>query len=172
MHLRSFRNTLYFYIAVLSLLSLNGCPYSFTGASVPEHWKSIAVPLFDDASGYGQPSLREDITNALIEKIQQDNSLRLADEKAASVTINGTVASVIADKPVTVSQGTQATQFQIDITVEAVLYDNVKNKQVWKKSVSAFGVYPAGGIAERETGIREAVDKLSDDLLLEIISQW
>lgn len=171
-HLRTVQNTLYFCIVVLVSLSMSGCPYSFTGASVPQHWKSIALPLFEDDSNYGQPSLPEDLTNALIEKVQRDNTLQLADGKNASVECTGRIVSVVADKPIAVEAGAQATEMQVDITVEVTLFDNVKNKQVWKKSLNAFGTYPTGGLTEREAGLKEAVDKLTDDLLLEIISAW
>jgi hypothetical protein len=171
-YLRPVRNTLYFYTAVLVSLSMGGCWYSFSGASVPQHWKSISIPIFEDDSNYGQPSLPEDMTNMLIEKVQRDNTLQLADAATASVELTGRITSVLADKPIAVEAGIQATQMQVDVTIEANLFDNVKNKQVWKKSISAFGVYPTGGLAEREAGLKEAVDKLTDDLLLEIISAW
>jgi Lipopolysaccharide-assembly len=171
-YLRPVQNTLYFYVVVLVTLMMSGCWYSFTGASVPPHWKSISIPIFEDDSNYGQPSLPEDLTNALITKVQRDNTLQLADGKAASVELTARITAVIADKPIAVEQGAQATQMQVDITVEATLFDNVKNKQVWKKSLSAFGTYAAGALSEREAGLTEAVDKLTDDLLLEIISAW
>ena len=40
-----------------------GCAYSFTGASVPSHLKTVAIPLVDDQSGFGEPGLREYFTN-------------------------------------------------------------------------------------------------------------
>lgn len=171
-YLRSVRNTLYFCIVVLIPLTLGGCWYSFTGASVPQYWKSISIPIFEDDSNYGQPSLAEDLTNSLITKVQRDNTLQLANGSNASVELTGRITSVVADKPIAVQAGSQATQMQVDVTVEATLFDNVKNRQVWKKSFTAFGVYPTGGLTERDAGLKEAVDKLTDNILLEIISAW
>lgn len=171
--LRSYRNNLYFSIALLAATSLAGCAYSFTGASVPQHWKSIAIPLFDDESNYGQPSLRENLTNLMIEKMQQDNTLRLADQSSASVELRGVITSVLPDQPISVSQGSQASRLQIRLTVRATLIDNSTSKEVWSKNLSANGDYDASsGLSGREGGLRQAMENLADDLLLETVSAW
>ena len=55
----------------------------------------------------------------------------------------------------------------------ATLYDNVKKKQVWSKSFQANGEYAAsGGGVARDDGIKQALEKISDDLLLETVSAW
>jgi len=79
------------------LLQLSGC-YSFTGASVPPHLKTIAIPLFDDQSGSGKPGLRELLTNKLLEKFRQDNSLSITDKASADAILEGTITSVL-DQP-------------------------------------------------------------------------
>jgi hypothetical protein len=79
--LRSFWIILYLAPIWIGAAAIGGCAYSFTGAAVPAHWKSIAIPLFDDESNFGQPSLREDLTNMLIQKFQRDNTLRLSEQR-------------------------------------------------------------------------------------------
>ena len=66
-------------LALVSLTGCSGCPYSFTGSSVPAHLKTVAIPLFDDLSGSGEPGLRELLTNKLIARFRQDNSLEVVD---------------------------------------------------------------------------------------------
>ncbi|HOJ02483.1 MAG TPA: LptE family protein [Bacteroidota bacterium] len=150
-----------------------GCAYSFTGAAVPEHWKSIAIPLFDDESGYGQPSLRETLTNQLIEKVQSDNTLQLADQKSSSVEMRGVITSVLPDQPIAVSQGVQASRLQITLKVRVTLIDNIKRKEVWSRDFTASGDYPgSAGLSGRDAGLRLAMDNLTDDLLLETLSAW
>lgn len=168
-----YSNISYFYIVLTCAALCSGCAYSFTGASVPEHWKSIAIPLFDDDSNYGQPSLRENLTNMMIEKMQQDNTLRLADQSSASVELRGVITSVLPDQPISVAQGTQASRLQIRLTVRATLIDNANNKEVWSKNLSASGDYPASsGLSGREAGLKQAMENLTDDLLLETVSAW
>jgi len=104
--------------------------------------------------------------------VQRDNTLQLDNGSNASVELKGRITSVVADKPIAVEGGAQATQMQVDIAIEATLFDKAKNKQVWKKNLSAYGTYSPGSLSEREAGLQAAVDKLTDDLLLEIISAW
>jgi len=117
--------------------------------------------------------LREDLTNTLITKVQRDNTLFLAEPATASVEMTGKITAVDADQPIAVSQGTQAARLQVIIKAEVTLYDKVLGKQAWKKTFTATGDYaPSGGTSEREDGIQQAVEKLTDDLLLETISAW
>ncbi|MBN1447272.1 MAG: LptE family protein [Bacteroidetes bacterium] len=172
-NLRSFQISLYLSAIFFSAVLLAGCAYSFTGASVPAHWKTIAVPLFDDDSGFGQPSLREDVTNVLMQKIQQDNTLQLADKESANVELRGAITSVIADQPSAVGQGTQASRLELSLKVRVTLIDHVQNKEVWSKDFTATGDYPASeGQAGRENGLQQAIENITDDLLLETVSAW
>jgi hypothetical protein len=171
--LASYRNILYFSLVLTSAALCSGCMYSFTGASVPQHWTSIAIPLFDDESNYGQPSLRENLTNMMTEKVQRDNTLRLADQSAAVVEMRGVITSVLPDQPITVTQGAQASRLQIRLTVKVTLIDKSINKDVWSKNFSANGDYSAdAGLAGRESGLRQAMENMTDDILLETVSAW
>ncbi|PLX26450.1 MAG: hypothetical protein C0600_10750 [Ignavibacteria bacterium] len=171
--LRSFQISLYLSPIIFSALVLAGCAYSFTGASVPAHWKTISIPLFDDDSGFGQPSLREDVTNMLIQKFQQDNTLQLADRGSSNVELRGVITSVTADQPIAVSQGATASRLQLSLKVRVTLIDHVNNKEVWRKDLSATGDYSASaGQSGRESGLQQAIENITDDLLLETVSAW
>ena len=172
-NLRSFPISLYLSLIISTATIVGGCAYSFTGASVPAHWKTIAIPLFDDDSGFGQPSLREDVTNMLIQKFQQDNTLQLADRQSANVELRGAITSVIADQPIAVGEGTQASRLQVSLKARVTLIDHVMNKEVWSKDFSATGDYPASaGVSGRENGLQQAIENITDDLLLETVSAW
>ena len=171
--LRSFWIILYLSPIFLGAATLGGCAYSFTGASVPAHWKSIAIPLFDDESNFGQPSLREDLTNMLIQKFQQDNTMQLADRQSANVELRGAIISIIADQPIAVAQGAQASKLQVSLKTRVKLIDHITNKEVWSKDFTATGDYPAAsGQSGREQGLLQAMENLTDDLLLETVSAW
>ncbi len=171
--LRSFWNILYLSTAFFSAAVLGGCAYSFTGASVPAHWKTIAIPLFDDESNFGQPSLREDLSNMLIQKFQQDNTLQLANRESANVELRGVIISIIADQPIAVAQGVQASRLQVSLRTRVTLIDHINNKEVWSKDFTATGDYTAAsGQSGREQGLQQAMENMTDDLLLETVSAW
>ena len=171
-YLPALKKTLYVCLVAVCAVSFDSC-YSFTGASVPPHWKSIALPLFDDESNFGQPALREKITSSLIGKFQQDNTLAIGDRATASVELKGTITAIEADQPIAVAQGTQASRLQLTLHASVTLYDNSLKKQAWTKSFTATGNYaPSGGFSERDLGLQQAIDKLGDDVLLETLSAW
>ena len=147
-----------------------GC-YSFRGGSVPSHLKTVAIPLFDDQSGSGEPQLREAFTNALIEKFRQDNSLEIADKTHADSMIEGTIVS-LRDEPYNV-EGEAVTRRRITISVKAAYQDLKLRKKVWDKDLSNWGIYEStGDPAKRQAGINDAVAKLTEDILNETVSGW
>jgi len=157
---------------LLIILTFFGGCYSFTGSSVPTHLKTIAIPLFDDQSGGGEPGLREKLTNKLIDKFRQDNSLEIADRTNADCLLEGTILSMI-DQPQVVSAGETVSKRRLTISVKVIYQDMKLKKKVWEKQFSGWSDYQLGSdITQRDSSISAANDKLSDDILLNTVSGW
>lgn len=153
-------------------LLATGCPYSFTGASVPSHLKTIGIPVVDDRSGFGEPNLRERFTTELTNLFITDNSLEVADRSTADCLLQGAITSVV-DAPQVVGGGDQVSTRRITMTVAFTFQDMKMRRKVWDKSFSNWGDYDSGGgFSQREAGLREAIRKLTEDLLLETVSGW
>ena len=149
-----------------------GCVYSFTGASVPSHLKTVAIPLVDDQSGFGEPGLREKFTNELIQLFTADNSLEVADRGTADSIIEGAITS-IGDAPAVVAQGEQVTRRRITISARFTFQDRKLRKKVWEKTFSNWGDYDSGGgLSQRQAGLQDAMRKIAEDVLLETVSGW
>lgn len=149
-----------------------GCPYSFTGASVPSHLKTIAIPLVDDQSGFGEAGLREKLTTALTNLFIGDNSLGVADRSTADAILEGVITSV-RDAPSSVGQGEQVRQRRVTIAAKFILKDMKLRRTMWEKTLSNWGDYDSGGgPSQRDVGLQEAIRKLSEDALLETVSGW
>jgi hypothetical protein len=155
----------------VALLALSGC-YSFTGSSVPAHLKTVAIPLFEDQSGAGEPSLREKITNKLIERFRQDNSLEVADRNRSDAVIEGIILSM-PDQPQVVTTGETVSKRRLTLSVK-VTYEDLKfKKKIFEKEFTAWGDYESGGgPAQRVAGIDAAIDKLAEDILLAAVAGW
>lgn len=159
-------------LLIVVLLNCTGCPYSFTGASVPKHLKTVAIPLVDDQSGFGAAGLRETFTTELTNLFIGDNSLQVADKTTADSILEGVITSV-SDAPSLVTEGEAVTRRRITITVKFAYQDKVQRKKLWEKSFSQWGDYDSGGgLSQRETGLREAIKKTTEDILLETVSGW
>jgi len=164
--------TFLFALAIAGLSGCSGCPYSFTGSSVPSHLKTIAVPLFDDQSGSGEPGLREQLTNKLISRFRQDNSLELADRTRADSMIEGTIVSM-STQPNVINAGETVTRNRVTISAKAAFQDMKLKKKVFDKQYSEWGDYDiSGGPEQRQAAIDAALEKLSEDILLETVSGW
>lgn len=160
------------FFACIVLAAFAGCPYSFTGASVPSHLKTIAIPLVDDQSGFGEPGLRERFTTELTNLFINDNSLEVADRTTADALLEGIITSV-ADAPSIVGQGERVTTRRVSVSAKFTFQDMKLRKKVWEKTFSQWGDYESGGgLSQRDAGLQEAVRKLTEDILLETVSGW
>lgn len=157
---------------VLSAAFLAGCFYSFTGSSVPAHLKTIIIPLFDDQTNSAEPTLREEFTNKLIERFRQDNSLEVTDVISADCTLEGSVSS-FTDQPTVVTAGESVQRARITLGVRALFRDQKLKKTVFEKTFTAWGEYDIGADpAPRREALTTALDKLTEDILLETVSGW
>lgn len=154
------------------LIAFPGCLYSFTGASVPSHLKTVAVPLLDDQSGFGEPNLREKFTTTLIDLFINDNTLEIADRNVADAILEGAILP-IKDAPLVVQQGEQVSKNRITMSVKMSFQDMKLRKKVWEKTFTNTGDYDVGGgSGQRDVGLKEAMRKLTEDILLETVSGW
>lgn len=85
---------------LLVLLSVAGCscPYSFTGASIPAHLKTLAIPYASDQSGSGEPMLSQNFTNTLTRKFTDDNSFIITDKTKSDAVLECAIVG-ISDNP-------------------------------------------------------------------------
>jgi hypothetical protein len=159
-------------LAVMLAWLIAGCAYSFTGASVPPHLKTVAIPLVDDQSGFGEPGLREKFTTQLVQLFTADNSLEVSDRNTSDSILEGAIIS-ISDAPAVVSQGEQVTRRRVTVSARFAFQDKKLRKKVWEKTFSNWGEYDSGGgLSQRQVGLQEAMKKIAEDVLLETVSGW
>jgi hypothetical protein len=158
-------------VVAVSVLAA-GCIYSFTGASVPSHLKTIAIPLVDDQSGFGAPGLREQFTTELTNQFINDNSLEVTERTTADAILEGIITAV-TDAPAVVQQGEQVSKRRVTVSAKFAFQDMKLRRKTWEKAFSNWGDYDSGGgLSQQQTGIQEAVKKIAEDVLLETVSGW
>jgi Lipopolysaccharide-assembly len=157
---------------VVLLVTHAGCRYSFSGGSVPANLKTIAVPLVQDQSGFGDPILKDEFTQELVQKFTSDGSLTLADRTNADSILETTITSV-RESATVVNPGEQVAQRRITVTAHVTFTDLKQRKKVWEKDFSQWGDFPSGATAtQRNEGISEALRKLTEDILNETVAGW
>jgi hypothetical protein len=148
------------------------CVYSFSGASVPKHLKTLAIPQTLDRSGSGEPGLGELFTSKLTQKFVDDNTLQIAKKSNADATLTCIISS-LNDAPSVVSAGESVTSKRITLSVQVTYKDMVKLKTIFEKNFSGYGDYAASGsISVRRAAIEAAIENITDDILLDTVSGW
>ena len=159
-------------VLMLSFFSFS-CTYSFKGANPPEGIRTIFIPTFRDESGFGLPALAENISQLLKQKFIKDNTLEYAEKTTADGMLDCVIKSV-KDEAFVVTGGEQVSKRKITIIVSVDFSNLKKQKSIWKKDFSNWGEYDSssGGFSKRDEGVNIAIDKITDDILLEVISNW
>ena len=171
--MRSFNNVIILILLTFNfslLIFLSGCAYSFSGSSVPKHLKTIAIPLFEDQSGFGEPGLKESFTTTLINLFVNDNSLQVAERNTADSILEGSIVAV-QDAPSIISPGEQVTTRRVTINVHVTYQDLKLRKKVWEKNFSNWGEYTTSS-ETRTVALTQAVNKVTEDILIETVSGW
>ena len=161
-------------LAALALLC-GSCAYTTSTAMLPAHLKTIAIPVFENATA--EHTLEQDVTQAVIERFVRDNHLKVVDERSANAVLRGKIAGY-RNTVFGFSATTQAQEYRVTITVSVTLKDVVKNREMWKdenltKTVNYFVVDVPGQTAKTELdGRKEAIQKIADEILSRSVEGW
>jgi hypothetical protein len=161
--------------AILSLFTLVcfmmfGSCYSFTGASVAPHLKTVAIPLFEDVSGFGEAGLREKFTQKVLDLFRNDGNLEIGERLTSDSIIEGTIATIV-DAPSVIGGNNIVKTRRVTVTIRASYTDMKLRKKVWDKNFTNWGEYTQGQ-QTRDVALNEAVNKVAEDILLETVSGW
>ncbi len=158
---------------ILSIIIIS-CRYSFTGSSVPLHLKTITIHTFIDRSGSGEPDLSSKITNQLTQKFINDNSLQVIDGTNSDCTLEGTITS-LTESPAVISGNETITTQRITINVHVIYKDQIKRETIFERDFTNYTDYKIDSsniINARKTAIEETIDKITDDILIGVVSNW
>ncbi len=173
MELIKFKINVLFLFIVVALFNFKGCNYSFTGASVPAHLKTVAIPMMEDRSGSGIFRLKEELTAVLTQKFVEDNSLLVAEKSNANCIVEGTITSA-SDTPQQIAGGETIKTNRFTVNVKVVFKDLVNKKTVFEKTFTGYKDYSTSGDISnaRQEAITEAVKLVAEDILLGVVSNW
>lgn len=162
---------IHLYLALIGWAVAATACYSFRGGSVPEHLSTVSIATAVDNSGFGDPRYREYLTQRLVTRFRSDNSLQVVEDQGdARLT---PVIVRIQDRVLNVGGDDLEGQRRITVAIEVEYFDAVKNRQVWKRTIENFDTYSAAAAAEeREEAVRRAIDRVVDDILLAVVSNW
>ncbi len=160
--------------SLIILVSIWGCSYSFTGSSVPNHLKSIYIPFCVDRSGSGEPNMADDLTTSLIDQFISDNSLSISGNRQNSDAMLECTINSVPDAPTVIEGGENVSKRRVTINARVVYKDFVMKKTVFDKSFSNFSDYINSGDvrSNKLEAIQNAIELITEDILLAVVSDW
>ena len=161
-------------VIIVSVVALAGCTisYSFTGASIPPDAKTVFVADFRNVAPLVNPSLANDLTEAMKDKFVGQTSLKLGDENAdlyfeGSITAYGT-------QPVAIETGDVAAQNRLTITVKVKFVNNKDKSANFDTSFSRYEDYDSQyNLTDVEDQlVKTIIESLVDDIFTKAVVNW
>lgn len=147
--------------------------YSFTGTSIQQDVKTITINYFEYTAMKVNPSLSNQITEALQEKFLKLTSLELVDMDG-DLEISGAVSGYDV-KAAAVTANEQAATSRLTVTVK-ISFTNRKYPEddIPDKSFSAYADFDAmQSLDAVETSLcEEIVEQLCDDMFNATVARW
>lgn len=161
------------FILFFCIINLSCGVYGFRGNNPPKGINSIAVPTFQDASGFSDPTLADRFTQQLKTKITNDNTFRMADKNIADAILRCNIINV-KDEAYVISAGENVSKRKIIITVNVVFENLKKQKIIWDKNFENYGEYNSSNdvFSNRGLGIEIAIERITEDILIDLTSNW
>ena len=158
-----------------AVLLLQGCSvinYSFSGTSIQPDVKTVTINYFEYTALRVNPSLSNDLTEALKDKFRKMTRLEQVDLDG-DLEITGAVAGYDV-KASAVTANEVAAQNRLTVTVK-ISYTNRKYpEEDFEKSFSQYADYDSTQSLDAVEGTlcEEIVDKLCEDILNATVANW
>ena len=162
---------------ILSLL-LSGCLavscgiYSFTGTNIQPDVKTISIPYVEYKALRVNPSLSNDLTEALQDKFRKLTSLEQVDEDGDLELVCEVTGYDV--KPTAVTANEVAAQNRLTVTVKIEFSNRKYPEDDVSKSFSAYEDYDSNNSldAVEATLCETIIEKLVEDIFNATVAQW
>ena len=146
--------------------------YSFSGTSIQPDVKSITINYFDYTALRVNPSLSNDLTEALKDKFRRMTRLEQVDLDG-DLEIVGAVSGYDV-KATAVTANEVAAQNRLTVTVKITYTNRKYPEDDFEKSFSAYGDYDSTQSLDAVEGTlcEEIIEKLCEDILNATVANW
>lgn len=157
----------------LASIGLAGCAYySFTGATIPEHLSTVAIPLVEDNTVSTVTGLDDELTRLLVDRFVRQTRLNLETNETGADVLLQVVITRYVNQPTSVSGQEQATRNRVTVTARVAYEDQVNDVELVGRTFSAFEEYDPLDPAQEETAAFAALEKIADDVFTAATSNW
>ena len=160
-------------LVTAALAAAPGCAYSFSGTSIPERLRSVAVPLAESRAAGGPAALDQRLTDALVARFADRSRLTLvADEDAADAVVRATITQY-GVAPAAVTGSNLAALNRVSVAVRVVVQDRTESRDLLDRQFTATEDFaPAEGLQGEAEAAERAVAQIARDAFTAATSDW
>ena len=161
------------FTAVLMVLCIQGCGiYSFTGTSIQPDVKTVTINYFEYTALKVNPSLSNDLTEALKERFRKMTRLEQVDMDG-DLEITGTVIGYDV-RATAITADEVAAQNRLTVSVKIDFQNRLYPEDDFSKNFSAYADYDSTNAldAVEATLCEEIIEKLIEDIFNATVANW
>lgn len=160
-------------LIALLLPWLAGCGvYSTTSGRIDDSIRRVAVPYLENQTA--EPNIEVELTENIIEALQDDNTLRVVAASDAATELSGKVVRYTLREAFTTSD-LQVDEYQVQIMVELTMRVLESGEALFEKKritgTGNFAVDEAGGSAEAEARAYAAAE-IVREVVAAVVEDW
>jgi outer membrane lipopolysaccharide assembly protein LptE/RlpB len=155
--------------------SLSGCTvYSFSGASIPSHLETIAIPIAQDNTSSPLNTMGSDLTGLLTDRFVDRTSLSLTTDDSGADAILTARIQRYTNQPTGVSGDERATANEVTIQIQVRYVDQKKGDELVSQTFRGTATYNPveAGIAGERQAAQNALQNAADDIFSTATSNW
>jgi len=157
----------------LAALVLSGCGYYSTTSRTAKDIKSVYVPFFSNETT--QPDLDIQVTEAVVDDLVDDNTLKVVSEDQADAILQGRIVA-FENRPFSFNVELDAQEYVVRIRVVASLYKRRTNEPLWEnltiEGTSTYFVEPQEGENDFDAAVDQAVFIITERVLNLTVQDW
>lgn len=161
-------------LMVLCIL-LTGCrlTVSLTGGTVDPRAKTVYVQTFTNNSSLVNPTLSQDFTTALKNKIQDQTPLTIINNVGGDYSIEGEITNY-SISPIAIQGNDAAAMNRLTISVRVRFTNTFDEEQDFEQSFTRYADYPSNQnfTSVESSLVSEINDALSDDIFNKAFVNW
>ena len=159
-------------IAVLAVLAVSCGIYSFTGTNIQSDVKTITIPFVEYKALRVNPSLSNDLTEALQDKFRKLTTLEQVDEDGDLELVCEVTGYDV--KATAITAGEVAAQNRLTVTVKIEFTNRKYPEDDVSQSFSAYEDYDSNNSLDAvEAALCETIiEKIVEDIFNATVAQW
>lgn len=162
-------------VLLVGTLFLSGCAfYSFSGASIPSHLDTIAIPIAEDNTTNPVGSMDRNLTDLLTDAFVGRTRLSLDNTESDADILLATRITRYTNQPTGVSGDERATTNSVTIRVDVQYLDQVQDSTMVDQVFTGSAEYDPtqSGLSGEEEAARLALERVSEDIFNSTTSDW